>query len=333
MSSFSQDSPLVGHKSQMQLLERMSASNHSPHALLFSGPESIGKRLAAISFCAELLSPSPGAEAAPIPRSAAMSQVWSNSFPDFHFVAKAADARDISVESLRSLCDDLMLKPYYGAKRAAVIDDAHRMSLASANALLKTLEEPPPETHIILVTHAPHRLPPTVVSRCQQVHFGSLSTEEINQILSALLKQCGLPAALLRELTPLCDGSLSALQLSAHIDRATSEPEDSDELAEHIKNLTQQIKSLRKQLRALNSEKPAASTVVRTCQSLFGSKEQLPLARTVARQEVRNRLLAGPSEAKANALIRFLEAERLIDTRSAQAELQLSAAMIQAYCS
>ncbi|MCB0344483.1 MAG: hypothetical protein KDD66_05175 [Bdellovibrionales bacterium] len=323
---------LVGHKSQLQLLNRMIDSSTIPHALLFSGPEAIGKRLAAFSFSASLLAPKSDVQGAAVSRTAALSQVWSNTFPDFHVLAREHDARDISVENVRSLCDELMLKPYYGGRRAAIINDAHRMSLAAANALLKTLEEPPPSTHIILITHAPHRLPPTVVSRCQQVHFAPLPAAEISAVLQRLLAACGLSGSTAKELSSLCDGTLSALQLDPYLDPATSQPNDIAALTEHFEELSTKVKALRKQCRALAAERPTVSNVTRVCQSLFGTKEQLPLARTIARQEVRRRLLEGPSESRANALIRFLEAERLIDSRSAQAELQLSAAMIQAYC-
>lgn len=317
---------LLGHQAQLELLEKMAASGTTPHALLLSGPPAVGKRLAALWFATRLLTPRA------LEPEAARRQIFSNTFPDLHILAREPESRGITVEGLRSLCDELMLKPYYGGRRAAIIDDAHHLSLAAANALLKTLEEPPPNTHIILVTDAPHRLPETVISRCQQVPFGPLSQDELQRVLARLLDACSLSPELADALLTLCDGTLAPLQLEAFLDRATGKPVALEAMREHLEALSGSVKALRKVLREMDRDQPRPSSVVRACNTLFGKKEQLQLARTVARQEVRRRLLEKPSEARADALLRFLEAERLIDQRSAQAQLQLSAAMIRAYC-
>src|SRR5690606_35617324 len=113
----------------------------------------------------------------------------------------------------------LSLKPYLSTRSAAIIDEADRLSTAAANALLKTLEEPTSETFIILVTAHPHRLPDTILSRCQQIQFSKLSAEDISQILLSF----GMSRDSSESLARIADGELTELNISNYLDPKTRE--------------------------------------------------------------------------------------------------------------
>jgi DNA polymerase-3 subunit delta' len=94
------------------------------------------------------------------------SEADPKSLPDFHEVRPESKSRKILVDQMRALEDALHQKPFVARRKVAIIYDADRMGNASANAFLKTLEEPPPETYILLLTRVPDALLPTISSRC-----------------------------------------------------------------------------------------------------------------------------------------------------------------------
>jgi DNA polymerase-3 subunit delta' len=91
----------------------------------------------------------------------------------------------IRIEEIRELERMAALAPHEGSRKLFVLDDADRMTLPTAQALLKTLEEPPPRTHLVLIIANPRALPPTLLSRCQRVRFGPLATEDAARLLVA----------------------------------------------------------------------------------------------------------------------------------------------------
>jgi DNA polymerase-3 subunit delta' len=135
---------LIGNEAAFDRLRRAVAGPRRSHAYLFAGPEGLGKKRAALDFARAL-----GAD----PR----------------VVSRPEDRHEILIAQVHEVARELALRS--AAPRALVFDDAHRMSEEAMNALLKTLEEPPPRTTLILVTHVPDRLLPTIRSRCQTVHF------------------------------------------------------------------------------------------------------------------------------------------------------------------
>ena len=84
---------------------------------------------------------------------------------------KESRRREISIEEVRSVCNQAHLKPYEGASRVYMFENAETMSEEAANALLKTLEEPPPDTILILLTSQEDRLLPTIKSRCTRIEL------------------------------------------------------------------------------------------------------------------------------------------------------------------
>jgi len=156
-----------GHSRTKDLLRGYCISGKIPHALLFAGVAGQGKMTVAREFframnCAENTGDACGTCPSCI-------KAISGTHPDL--VVVNPEARWIKVGEIREILADIGLKPYEARTKCIIIDPAESLNTESANALLKTLEEPPGHTVIILVSHRPKVLLPTVVSRCQFVRF------------------------------------------------------------------------------------------------------------------------------------------------------------------
>ncbi len=120
----------------------------------------------------------------------------------------------LKIEQVRALQQDIVLKPLEGKKKAVIIDQAEKMNAPAANCLLKTLEEPPEDTVLVLIAQAVSDMLPTVLSRCQLIHFSPLCDAD----LSALLAGKGIDAQQIQLLLPLAQGSLQRALLFAGTD-------------------------------------------------------------------------------------------------------------------
>jgi DNA polymerase III subunit delta' len=147
-----------------------------PHALLIAGPPGIGKRVLAQWLARALLCESPAAGGAPCGICASCRYAAAGQHPDLRVVEPVDVVDDIAkpvewiiVDRIRALAQWAALTSHRGGAKVALIAPAERMNAAAANALLKTLEEPPADTYFLLVSHQPGRLPPTIVSRCQRI--------------------------------------------------------------------------------------------------------------------------------------------------------------------
>ena len=136
-------------------LDRMVEDGRTPHAVLIDGPGGWGESLLASHFVLRLLGEGPGADARTL------------AHPDLRWV-EPEDAT-VKIEQVRDLIGFMFQTAVRSGTKAAVLERADRMTINAANAVLKTLEEPPPGSHLVLVTSAPQRLPATVRSRCQRV--------------------------------------------------------------------------------------------------------------------------------------------------------------------
>ena len=127
---------------------------------------------------------------------------WRGTHPDVHLLARPADKAFIPVELFigdkehrmrEGLCYDISLKPYSGRRKVAIIDDADYFNKEGANCLLKTLEEPPPKSVLILIGTSEQRQLPTIRSRCQVVRFRPLAESDVAEILveQGLVRRCG----------------------------------------------------------------------------------------------------------------------------------------------
>lgn len=174
---------IAGHARPLRVLRRALSSGRIPHAYLFWGPEGVGKELAAMGFAEVLFCKDPEAlgRASACGVCSSCVKFKAGSHPDLHLLSP--DEKAISVEEVRALIQNLSFQAYEKGRKVAIIRDSFRMSREGANALLKTVEEPPPATYLFLL--APHRsrLLPTLVSRCQSVRFDPLSTGDVEKVL------------------------------------------------------------------------------------------------------------------------------------------------------
>ncbi|MFV8833820.1 DNA polymerase III subunit delta' [Aquisalimonas sp.] len=140
-----------------------------PHALLLIGPEGLGKRALAQRLSRILLCTSPGSDGAPCGSCQGCQLMAAGSHPDHHLLEPEEGSRVIKVDAVRELSRVLGMKSQLGGERIGIITPAESMNTNAANSLLKTLEEPPERTTLILVAHRPAQLPATIRSRCQTV--------------------------------------------------------------------------------------------------------------------------------------------------------------------
>ncbi|MEO8601827.1 MAG: DNA polymerase III subunit delta' [bacterium] len=220
--------PLVrGHDATWAQLTARLDNQRLAHALLFLGPPGIGKALVAQRLTARLACTT-GGSAAPCGECDGCRQVLAGSHPDLMLIGapgktkKGAQKKEIGIEQARALKHFIQLQPVTAARKMAIVDDADRLSLAAQNALLKTLEEPPGQALLLLVTASPGALLSTVRSRCQRVAFRPLPTALVGE----LLVESGLSVDEAAHLAGLADGSPGrALSL-----RATWRDSDRDEV-------------------------------------------------------------------------------------------------------
>lgn len=161
---------VVGHEEEKNILKENILKKSVSHAYLFSGTEGIGKKLLAREFAKVLLG--------------------TNNLEtciDFKFIEKLEDKKDIIVEQIREkLVNDVYISPATSKYKVYIINDAHLMNVSCQNALLKTLEEPPEYTVIILITHLPQTLLSTVLSRVNKITFKNLSNSDLDYITNNL---------------------------------------------------------------------------------------------------------------------------------------------------
>jgi DNA polymerase-3 subunit delta' len=189
---------VVGHQRPLQILRRVIETGRMHHAYLFTGMEGIGKRLVALNMAKALNCAEQAGEACDRCRSCQL--IAKGIHPDLILINPTGES--IKIEQIRELERSIAFKPYEARWRVILIDGAERMTREAANALLKTLEEPPPWTTIILVALAVEGLPPTVPSRCQRIRFSPLSNEQIKKVLRDRLT-----AEEISILAPLAGGS------------------------------------------------------------------------------------------------------------------------------
>jgi DNA polymerase-3 subunit delta' len=189
---------LIGNDRVKKLLQRMLATQRLPGAMLFSGEDGVGKKLFALEIAKALNCRTPQGEegCGRCPACVRISKlnyptsddsddwkgiIWTD-HPDVGLVV--APKRVLLVEQMRAIEREANYRPFEGKARIFIVEDADKLNEASANALLKVLEEPPPTSHIILLTSRPAWLLPTIRSRCQIIRFAPVAATEIEDYLT-----------------------------------------------------------------------------------------------------------------------------------------------------
>lgn len=190
---------IIGHASQIGLLERALQSRTLAQAYLFTGPRGVGKALVAKALAAESLGNA------------------RENHPDIIWLRVLPDKSEISMEQWRAVEAKVQFQALEGERKFIIIDDAEKMSASVANACLKTLEEPPENTHFILVAHDADRLLPTIRSRCQHLVFGPLPVATIAGWLAAQ----GVEPNMAQRASQLSQGSFQRAQILANVDVLT----------------------------------------------------------------------------------------------------------------
>ncbi len=179
-----------GQPSATATVRRMIAGP-APHAILLTGPPAVGKTTLALDLAAGLLCSAADPELRPCGTCRACRTVASGNHPDLHRLApdgpggqvRLGDPRHPEPGSVRHLAGELALLPVEGGARVAIVEAAQRLNEDAQNALLKTLEEPPPGVTIVLCADEEDALLPTVRSRCVRVRLGPVSGRAIEGLL------------------------------------------------------------------------------------------------------------------------------------------------------
>ncbi len=197
---------LTGQEHVQRALSNALSSNRVHHAFLFTGTRGVGKTTIA-RILAKCLNCETGMTATPCGVCSACREIDEGRFIDLIEVDAASRTK---VDDTRELLDNVQYSPSRGRYKVYLIDEVHMLSTASFNALLKTLEEPPPHVKFLLATTDPQKLPVTVLSRCLQFSLKRLSVAMIGDRIRHILEAEAVPfeAAAVRLVAIAADGSM-----------------------------------------------------------------------------------------------------------------------------
>ncbi len=241
---------VIGQERVVDALQRVIEQDRVPHASLFQGPDGVGKRAVALAFAAALQCE--GGQGRACGTCAACTKVARLTHPDVHFLLpyptdvdpdgvaerlallatnpyaavdflrrpsladRTKESNKQAIYTIQRINEDLRreigFRPVEGRYKVVIMTDAHLLRVEAANALLKLIEEPPPQTVFMLTTDRVERLLPTILSRCRRFRFDPLAPEAIEQ---ALVEREGTDPALAPTIARMADGSyMRALDLA-----------------------------------------------------------------------------------------------------------------------
>jgi DNA polymerase III subunit delta' len=213
---------ILGHERQIAQLERARLAGKVAHAYLFYGPDGVGKELLAVTFAKALNCTDAGRE--PCDQCASCRKISSGNHPDVRLVAseqglidrevaekkgRGVPSRQIRNEQIDELAALFRHRPYLGRFKVVIVADAQQMNDHCQNRFLKTLEEPSPDSVILMVTAQPEALLSTVRSRCQSLSFGALAR---GRIATFLVERNELDAKSAKVFAAMAQGSLGRAQ-------------------------------------------------------------------------------------------------------------------------
>lgn len=185
---------IIGHQWTVEALRGQVAARELRHAYLFLGPARIGKRTLALAFASAILCSDPPYPGVPCGGCEHCRQAAKGAHPDLHLVGVPEDATGIGIDQIRDLQRQIALSPFQAEHRVVLIEDAARMTTPASNALLKTLEEPPPNVILILLAETAEQLLATIASRCTHFPLRPVPREVIMRALAHLSEDRGAAA-------------------------------------------------------------------------------------------------------------------------------------------
>lgn len=208
-------SSLIGNERIKKLLQRAVAEHRIGQSLLMMGPRGVGKYQFAVALAQALNCEHPTngdacGDCVPC------RKIASNEHADVQTFTN--EGQFIKVGKMRDMSRDAQFRPYEGRHRVCIIDEADRMNANAANSILKTLEEPPESTLIVLVTANPYRLPDTIRSRCQVLNFAGLAAREIEEHLRTKASRPSDEARLLARLARGSIGQALEIDLESYLE-------------------------------------------------------------------------------------------------------------------
>src|SRR5438445_12155492 len=182
-------SELVGQEHVVRTLSNALDSDRMHHAFLFTGTRGVGKTTIARIF-AKSLNCERGQSSNPCGVCAACTDIDAGRFVDLLEIDAASRTK---VDDTRELLDNVQYAPTRGRYKVYLVDEVHMLSMHSFNALLKTLEEPPPHMKFLLATTDPQKLPATVLSRCLQFNLKRMPVGQIAEHMKGRVEKEGVP--------------------------------------------------------------------------------------------------------------------------------------------
>lgn len=208
---------LLGNERNKQILQRLLAGGRISATLIFAGPDGIGKRQFALTMAKAAncqKAPAGGFAADSCDRCPVCRRIDEAAYGDVTTIQP--DGQFIKIAQTRALADEAHYHPREGRQRFFLIDDADRLREEAANSLLKTLEEPPPTSTMILITSRPNSLLQTIRSRAQRINFTPLSVAEMEKYLTANFPRPLPDTQLLARVTEGRIGQATAFDLSVY---------------------------------------------------------------------------------------------------------------------
>lgn len=191
---------LIGLDRSAEALNAMISSARLPHALLFTGPRGGGKNSLARALAAALNCSAPAPDGGPCGQCPSCQKMAKDIHPDLISLGPSGKARQIKMEDIQNLRAQMAFRPFEGRIKVFIIREADRLSQDSGNALLKTLEEPPPDSLLILTSASEAELMPTILSRCLRLRLPPLPRALILDALADKRDLSGPRASLLAAL-------------------------------------------------------------------------------------------------------------------------------------
>jgi DNA polymerase-3 subunit delta' len=210
-------SDIIGQQKQLTILRSALANGRLHHAYLFLGPEGVGKHTVAVAVakaihCGDLDNDFCGG-------CVNCRRIAGGNHPDVRVIEPLSGKKEISIAQIRDLERELSYRSFTGKRKIAIIDPATLMNLSSQNALLKTLEEPPPDCLIILLAANTGGLLPTLRSRCLRLPFAPLARADVAAYLQSQLGMNGADAAFVAALSMGSIGAALAVDKDEWIDK------------------------------------------------------------------------------------------------------------------